>query len=127
MANYFECKVSYVDASKKKETELSLVKAVNYSDAEERITKEFESSDVLDIIIRKYKVFDVIYTEEGGLYFRCKVAFVDEDGKKRSVYYLVVAENMDKAKDVLTEYLKQSMDESVIEKIEETKLADIYE
>ena len=134
MANYFECKISYEktleNGKEKKVTECYIVNAVSFTDAEAKVIHHVQ--DVITGLfevksIRKYKVAEIVPSELGDTYFKCKLNFITLDGKsgkekKTAVYMLVNAENLDKAKTMLVEHMKNAMSDYSIEKIEETKL-----
>ena len=134
MANYFECKISYEktleNGKQKKVTECYIVNAVSFTDAEAKVIDHVQ--DVITGLfevksIRKYKVAEIVPSELGDTYFKCKLNFITLDEKsglqkKTAVYMLVDAENLDKAKVLLVEHMKSTMADYSIEKIEETKL-----
>ena len=134
MANYFECKVTFLktldNGKEKKVTECYIVNAVSFTDAEAKVIHHVQ--DVITGLfevksIRKYKVAEIVPSELGDIYFKCKLNFITLDEKsgaekKTAVYMLVNAENLDKAKTMLVEYMKGTMCDYVIEKIEETKI-----
>ena len=134
MANYFECKISYEktleNGKEKKVTECYIVNAVSFTDAEAKVIHHVQ--DVITGLfevksIRKYKVAEIVPSELGDTYFKCKLNFITLDEKsgaekKTAVYMLVNAENLDKAKALLVEHMKSTMSDYSIEKIEETKL-----
>ena len=134
MANYFEVKITFdktLDNGKeKKVSELYLVDAVSFTEAETKITAEFAPLPNFKVkSIRQYKVAEIVNKTnlDDSRYFKCKLNFISLDEKsgnekKSAVYMLVNAENLDKAKTMLVEYMKCTMSDYSIEKIEETKL-----
>ena len=132
--NYFECKVTFFktleNGKEKKVTECYIVNAVSFTDAEAKVIHHVQ--DVITGLfevksIRKYKVSEIVPSELGDTYFKCKLNFITLDEKsgaekKTAVYMLVDAENLDKAKVLLVEHMKSTMTDYSIEKIEETKL-----
>ena len=134
MNNYFECKVTFLktleNGKEKKVTECYIVNAVSFTDAEAKVIHHVQ--DVITGLfevksIRKYKVAEIVPSELGDTYFKCKLNFITLDEKrgkekKTAVYMLVDAETLDKAKALLVEYMKGTMADYSIEKIEETKL-----
>ena len=137
MNNYFECKVTFLktldNGKEKKVTECHIVNAVSFTDAEAKIIHHVQ--DVITGLfevksIRKYKVAEIVPSELGDTYFKCKLNFITLDEKsglekKTAVYMLVDAETLDKAKALLVEYMKGTMVDYSIEKIEETKIIDV--
>ena len=134
MANYFEVKITFdktlENGKEKKVTECYIVNAVSFTDAEAKVIHHVQ--DVITGLfevksIRKYKVAEIVPSELGDTYFKCKLNFITLDEKsgkekKTAVYMLVDAETLDKAKALLVEYMKGTMADYSIEKIEETKL-----
>ena len=134
MNNYFECKVTFFktleNGKEKKVTECYIVNAVSFTDAEAKITEHMSAylSVPFEVkSIRKYKVAEIVPSELGDTYFKCKLNFITLDEKsgaekKTAVYMLVDAETLDNAKALLVEHMKGTMADYSIEKIEETKL-----
>ena len=134
MANYFEVKITFYktldNGKEKKVSELYLVDAVSFTEAETKITAEFAPLPNFKVkSIRQYKVAEIVNKTnlDDSRYFKCKVNFITLDEKsgaekKTAVYMLVDAENLDKAKVLLVEHMKSTMADYVIEKIEETKI-----
>ena len=134
MANYFEVKITFdktlENGKEKKVTECYIVDAVSFTDAEAKVIHHVQ--DVITGLfevksIRKYKVAEIVPSELGDTYFKCKLNFITLDEKsgaekKTAVYMLVDAETLDKAKVLLVEHMKSTMADYSIEKIEETKI-----
>ena len=134
MANYFECKITFdktlENGKEKKVTECYIVDAMSFTDAEAKVIHHVQ--DVITGLfevksIRKYKVSEIVPSELGDTYFKCKLNFITLDEKsgnekKTAVYMLVDAETLDKAKALLAEHMKSIMSDYSIEKIEETKI-----
>ena len=134
MKNYFEVKITFdktlENGKEKKVTECYIVNAVSFTDAEAKVIHHVQ--DVITGLfevksIRKYKVAEIVPMGSGDTYFKCKLNFITLDEKsgaekKTAVYMLVDAETLDKAKALLVEYMKGTMADYSIEKIEETKL-----
>ena len=132
--NYFEVKITFdktlENGKEKKVTECYIVNAVSFTDAEAKVIHHVQ--DVITGLfevksIRKYKVAEIVPSELGDTYFKCKLNFITLDEKsgkekKSAVYMLVDAENLDKAKALLVEHMKSTMADYSIEKIEETKI-----
>lgn len=134
MANYFEVKITFdktlENGKEKKVSELYLVDAVSFTEAETKITAEFSSLPNFKVkSIRQYKVTEIVNNSnlDDSRYFKCKLNFISLDEKsgaekKSAVYMLVDAETLDKAKTMLVEHMKNTMADYSIEKIEETKI-----
>ena len=137
MANYFECKVTFTktleNCKEKKVTECYVVNADSFTDAEAKVIHHVQ--DVITGLfevksIRKYKVAEIVPSELGDIYFKCKLNFITLDEKsglekKTAVNMLVNAKTLDDAKFDLVEFMKGTMADYSIEKIEETKIIDV--
>ena len=137
MNNYFEVKITFdktlENGKEKKVSELYLVDAVSFTEAETKITAEFSPLPNFKVkSIRQYKVAEIVNKTnlDDSRYFKCKLNFITLDErsgkeKKSAVYMLVDAETLDKAKALLVEYMKGTMADYSIEKIEETKIIGV--
>ena len=137
MNNYFECKVTFLktleNGKEKKVTECYIVNAVSFTDAEAKVIHHVQ--DVITGLfevksIRKYKVAEIVPSELGDTYFKCKLNFITLDEKsgaekKTAVNMLVNATTLDVAKSNLVNHMKSTMSDYSIEKIEETKIMDV--
>ena len=137
MANYFEVKITFdktlENGKEKKVTECYIVDAVSFTDAEAKVIHHVQ--DVITGLfevksIRKYKVSEIIPSELGETYFKCKLNFITLDEKsglekKTAVNMLVNAKTLDDAKFDLVEFMKGTMADYSIEKIEETKIIGV--
>lgn len=78
-------------------------------------------SNVIEIINRK--------ENDDDLYYKAKLAavFVDDKGKEKETNYhvLCAAPNMDKANEIVKEYMKQGMSDLFLRSISETKILEI--
>ena len=136
--NYFECKISYEkmleNGKEKKVAEPYLVDALSFTEAEARIIEEvkpFISGEFEVKSIRKYKVAEIIVDESGDRFFKCKLNFITLDEKsgnekKTATNILVQATTLDEAKVTLVNHMKSTMCDYSIEKIEETKIMDVF-
>ena len=137
MKNYFECKATYEkmleNGMQKKVTEPYLVDALSFTEAEARTIEELQpyiTGDFTVAAVKRAKIAEIFFNEEGDRFFKFKVYFITLDEKsgaekKTAVYMLVDAENLDKAKTTLVEHMKSTMSDYSIEKIEETKIIDV--
>ena len=137
MANYFEVKITFdktlENGREKKVTECYIVAAVSVTDAEAKVIHHVQ--DVITGLfevksIRKYKVAEIVPMGSGDTYFKCKLNFItleEKSGleKKTAVNMLVNAKTLDDAKFDLVEFMKGTMADYSIEKIEETKIIDV--
>ena len=138
MNNYFLTKIkierAVEDGTIKKVTEVHLVDALSFTEAEARINKEmqpFVSGEfTVDAITRKNYV-EIIDEAAGEKWFECKVNFIILDEvkgieKKTANLMLVAADNTRDAEDRLRENMKGTLADYEIEKIAETKILEVY-
>ena len=136
MANYFEVKITFdktlENGKEKKVSELYLVDAVSFTEAEMKINAFAVLPNFKVKSIRKSNVSEIVNSinSEYTSYFKCKLNFISLDEKsgkekKTAVYMLVDAETLDNAKALLVEHMKGTMFDYSIEKIEEKKLIDV--
>ena len=134
MANYFEVKITFdktlENGKEKKVSELYLVDAVSFTEAEAKITAEFSPLPNFKVkSIRQYKVAEIVNKTnlDDSRYFKCKFNFITLDEKsgkekKTATNILVQATTLDEAKVTLVNHMKSTMCDYSIEKIEETKI-----
>jgi hypothetical protein len=138
MANWFECKVRYdklqENGSAKKVTEPYLVDALSFTEAEARITEEqtpFISGEFSVSAVKRTKIAEIFFNEEGDRWFLVKVAYITIDEKsaveKRTTSLILVQANTFKeAFDNFIEGMKGTMADYEIASIAETPLMDVY-
>lgn len=140
MAQWFECKVRYdksmEDGKIKKVTEVYLVDALSFTEAERRFLEEitpfmsgeFEVSD-----IKKAKIAELAESNDGNAdrWFRCKVAFITLDEKtgaeKRTTQTnLVQAIDLRDAVKNLDKLMSGTLGDYVIVSVAESPIIDIF-
>lgn len=138
MANWFECKVRYdkiqENGAIKKVTEPYLVDAMSFTEAEARITEEqtpFISGEFSVSAVKRTKISEIFFVENGDRWYLVKVAFITIDEKtaaeKRSVSQILVqASNFKEAYENFTEGMSGTMADYEIVQISETPLMDVY-
>lgn len=140
-ANWFECKIRYEktveDGTQKPVTEMYVVDALSFSEAEERITEEVSayvsgSFDVKDI--KKAAFGEIFFSDDSNAdrWFKTKLQFIilDEKSgkeKKSSVNFLVQAGTFREALSNIEEGMKGTMQDYVISSINETLIMDVFE
>lgn len=140
-ANWFECKIRYEktieDGTQKPVTEMYVVDALSFSEAEERITEEVSayvsgSFDVKDI--KKAAFGEIFFSDDSNAdrWFKTKLQFIilDEKSgkeKKSSVNFLVQAGTFREALSNIEEGMKGTMQDYVISSINETTIMDVFE
>jgi len=138
MHNWFECKIKYEKTAEEgkivKVSEAYLVDALTFSEAEERINKEMEpfiSGEFSVSTIRKARINEMFFNENGDKWYRCKVFFItldEEKGveKKVATTMMVQANEIKEAWDGLHEGMKGSMADYSVAAITETNIMDVY-
>jgi hypothetical protein len=138
MHNWFECKIKYEKTAEEgkivKVSEAYLVDALTFSEAEERINKEMEpfiSGEFSVSTIRKARINEMFFNENGDKWYRCKVMFItldEEKGieKRVATTMMVQANDVKEAWDGLQEGMKGSMADYQVAAIAETTIMDVY-
>ena len=140
-ATWFECKIRYEkmteDGLPKKVSEVYVVDALSFSEAEERIIEEMSSyiSGEIEIVDVKIAPYREIFFADDNLadqWFKAKLSFItiDERGdkeKRTSVMYLVNAGNINHAIKNIGEVMSGTMIDYVTTSISATKIFDVFE
>ena len=142
-AIWFECKVRYEktmeDGTIKKVTEVYVVDALSFSEAEKRITEEMSSyvSGELEICNLKIAPYKEIFFADGDFdladrWYKARLAFITIDEKtdkekKTSVNYLVNAGNFNSALKNINEIMEGTMIDYQTCNLTETKIMDVFE
>ncbi len=139
--NWFECKIRYEktmdDGLQKKVTELYVVDALSFTEAEARIMEEMSSYisgefEVNDIKRAAYKEIFFSDADNDDRWYKAKVQFITIDEKtdkeKRSnVNYLVQAATLNGAVKHIDEVMGGTMIDYAIAAVTETTLMDVFE
>ena len=110
-ANWFEAKIKYVkvgeNGRERKVSEMFLLNALSYTEAESRITHEMESvikGDYYISSLKKSNITELVPSndETDDRWYKAKIAIIDADevsGKEKSSYqyFLVAAANINRA------------------------------
>lgn len=140
MAQWFECKVRYdksmEDGKIKKVTEVYLVDALSFTEAERRFLEEitpFMSGDFEVSDIKKAKIAELAESNDGNAdrWFRCKVAFITLDEKtgaeKRTTQTILVqAIDLRDAVKNLDKLMSGTLGDYVIVSVAESPIIDIF-
>ena len=138
MHNWFECKVSYEkimeDGKQKKVTEPYLVDALSFTEAEARIIEEltpFISGEFVIKDIKRAKLSEIFFNENGDRFYKIKVYFITLDEKsgaekKTAAQMLTQASNLKEAIEVLEKGMKGTLADYEIASVTETALMDIF-
>ena len=135
---WYECKIKYRKTDdngvQKMTSEMYLVDAATYTEAEARITEEMSAyiSEEFKITTIKTANFSEIHPFENcDRWFKSKVsliAFDEESGKERktNLYILVQANDVKEAFDNTTEVMKTTLGEYSIPAISESPIMDVF-
>ena len=139
MNNWYECKVKYqkVDENGKQKavSEIYMVDAVSFTDAEAQITKELEQYAGLGefnvVSIKTASYSEIVPNESGDRWFKCKAVFISFDEKtnkerRTSSNMLVQATDVKDAYEVLSKALSTSIADFTIPAIQESSIMDIF-
>lgn len=140
-ANWFECKIRYEkvmeDGLQKKVTELYVVDALSFTEAEQCITEEMSSYisgtfEVADIKKAAYKEIFFSDDEQADRWYKTKLQFITIDEKtakekKSNVNYLVQAGTLNGAVKNIDSVMGGTMIDYVIASVAETQIMDVYE
>jgi hypothetical protein len=117
MQTWFECKVKYVkiddDGRERKVSEVYLVDAVTFTDAETRIIQQLQTMVRGEFVvdnIKKSNIIEIFPHEEGEWWYKAKIGIVTIDekaGKEKKInnYFLVAADDIKQALQRLEEGL----------------------
>ena len=138
-ATFFLCKVrnerTMEDGTQKKVTEAYVLNAESFTEAEAKIIQEVApytgELEVTEIDRAQFREF--IYDENWSAekYYKAKLQFITLDEKtgkenKTSVYYLVNADSLEKARRGVDEIFSDSMIDYNIVSLTETPIMDVF-
>lgn len=138
MHNWFECKVKFEKTAEEgkiiKVNESYLVDALSFTEAEERIIEEmkpFISGEFSVANIKRVKINELFFHEDGDKWYRCKVNFItldEERGveKRVPINMMVQASEIGQALERLHAGMKGSMADYEVAVITETMIMDVY-
>ena len=140
-AIWFECKIRYEktmeDGLPKKVSEVYVVDALSFSEAEERIIEEMSSyiSGEIEIVDVKIAPYREIFFADDNLadqWFKAKLSFITIDErsnkeKRTSMMYLVNAGNISSAINNIDKVMSGTMIDYVTTSISATKIMDVFE
>lgn len=140
-ATWFECKIRYEktmeDGLPKKVSEVYVIDALSFSEAEERIMEEMSSyiSGEIELVDVKIAPYKEIFFADNNLtdrWFKAKVVYITIDErtqreKRMPVMVLVNAGNINSAIKNTDEVMGGTMIDYAITAIQETKIFDVFE
>ncbi|SHE85423.1 DUF4494 domain-containing protein [Dysgonomonas macrotermitis] len=138
MYNWFECKVAYEktmeNGTQKKVTEPYLVDALSFTEAEARIIEELKpyiAGEFTIADIKRAKLAELFFNENGDRYYKAKVYFITLDEKsgmekKTAVQMLAQASDIKDALEVVEKGMVGTMADYSIASLTETALMDVF-
>lgn len=135
----YECGVRYErtmeNGMTKKVTELYLVDALSFAEAEGRITNEMEPyiSGEFDVVtIKRTNISEIVEgLSTADKWFKAKLMYIIIDEKtgkekKQAVHFIVRATDINNAHICVVEHMKGSMMDYEIATLDETKIMDLF-
>lgn len=138
MHNWFLVGIKYERVAEegviKSVSEKYLIDALTHGEAEEKIVKELEpyiSGNMTVTSVKKAKISEFFFNENGDRYFKARVNFImfdEEKGieKKVGSTIYVQANDIHEALSGIVEGMKGSMADYQIASISETQIMDVY-
>lgn len=139
-ANWFEVKVKYTkvceEGREKKVSELYLLNAVSFTEAESRIIEELREiiqGDFYIEAIKKSNITELVESKDGNddKWFKAKVAIIDCDNisgreKKSNQYFLVAGSDVDKSLENLQKALSTYVVPFEIVQVGDSNIMDVF-
>lgn len=135
----YECGVRYErtmeNGMTKKVTELYLVDALSFAEAEGRITNEMEpyiSGDFDVVTIKRTNISEIVEgLSTADKWFKSKLMYITIDEKtgkekKQAVHFIVRASDINNAHICVVEHMKGSVMDYEIATLDETKIMDLF-
>lgn len=138
MHNWFECKVSFEkvleNGMQKKVTEPYLVDALSFTEAEARIIEEIKpyiSGEFTITDIKRAKLSELFFNDNGDRFFKAKVMFITLDEKsgtekKTAVQMLAQASDIKEALKVVEKGMEGTLADYAIASLAETNIMDVF-
>lgn len=136
--NWFETRVQYEklspeDGLDKKVTEVYLVDAMSFTEAEARtieLVQPYVRGEFTIVAIKRAKLYEVFTSPVCDKWFKVKVQFIILDQEKGSekrvpAQMLLSADDLNEARESLIENMKDTMSDYEIVKIEETPILEV--
>ncbi len=135
--NWFECRVSYdkmqENGTVKRITESYLVDAVNFTEAEARITEAMQPyiSGEFTVSAVRRRNYESVIENEGDYYYRAKLTIITIDEKtaaekKSNMFLLVQADDLETVFYEVKDFMKGTMTDWQFHTITETQIIDVF-
>ena len=138
MNNWYECRVKFEkvleNGTQKKVTEVYLVDAMSFTEAENRIIEEmtpYISGEFEVTAVKKDRISEMFIDPDGDKWYRAKVMFITLDEKsgaekKSASIMLIQAKDFQTAIKNLENGMKGTMSDWEINPLSETVIMDVY-
>lgn len=138
MHSWFQCNVNFEkmleSGMQKKVTEPYLVDALSFTEAEARIIEEikpFITGEFTVTDIKRARLSELFFNENGDRYYKVKVYFITLDEKsgaekRTGAKMLVQANTLKEAISVLEEGMKGTMADWTLASVSETQIMDVF-
>lgn len=140
-STWFETKVRYDktmdDGREKKVTEVFVVDALSFTEAEVKITEElsaYTSGETFIKAITRAPYSEVLFSDDSkdDRWYRARLAFITIDEKtgkenRSNIAYLVQAESLDNARQYVKDVMAKTMVDYEVVSISETPVFDVFE
>lgn len=138
MALWFECKVKFdkmqENGSVKKVNEPYLVDALTFTEAESRIIEEitpYISGEFTISAVKKTKISEIFFNEDGDRYYMAKVNFITLDEKsgaekKVASFILVQASDFKDAFEKFEKGMEGTLSDYELVSLAETMIMDVF-
>lgn len=138
MYNWFECKVSYdktmENGTQKKVTEPYLVDALSFTEAESRIIEELRpyiAGEFTIADIKRAKLSELFFNENGDRYFKAKVCFItldEKSGTEKTTVANMLAQACDlrESLQVVNKGMEGTMADYYISSLSATQIVDVF-
>ena len=138
MNNWYECRVKFEkvleNGTQKKVTEVYLVDAMSFTEAENRIIEEmtpYISGEFEVTAVKKDRISELFIDPDGDKWYRAKVMFITLDEKsgaekKTASIMLIQAKDFNTAISNLEDGMKGTMSDWEINTLSETVIMDVY-
>lgn len=138
MTNWFECKVSYdktmENGTQKKVTEPYLVDALSFTEAEARIIEELRpyiAGEFTIADIKRAKLSELFFNENGDRYFKAKVCFItldEKSGTEKTTVANMLAQACDlrESLQVVNKGMEGTMADYYISSLSATQIVDVF-
>lgn len=138
MTNWFECKVSYdktmENGTQKKVREKFLIDSLSFTEAEARIIEELRpyiAGEFTIADIKRAKLSELFFNENGDRYFKAKVCFItldEKSGTEKTTVANMLAQACDlrEALQVVNKGMEGTMAYYYISSLSATQIVDVF-